>query len=73
MLAPQVERTRAVADRLQSDAIASTRQIEWLVVASPQALAEGAIADAVPGVAAVLDAYVKTLPRVLALAASSAR
>lgn len=71
-LAPQVERTRAIADRLQSDAVASTRQIRWPVVASPQALAQADIADAAPGVGAILDAYVKTLPRVLALVASSA-
>lgn len=71
-LAPQVERTRAVADRLQSDAVASTRQIRWPVVASPQALEEAGLADVGPGVSAILDAYVKTLPRVLALAASSA-
>lgn len=42
------------------------------VVASREALAAAGIADAAPGMTAVLDAYVKTLPRLLVLASSSA-
>lgn len=41
------------------------------MVASRDALVAAGIGDAAPGMAAVLDAYVKTLPRLLVLASSS--
>lgn len=41
-------------------------------MADQRALHTAGVEDAAAGIAAVLDAYVKTLPRVLILAASSA-
>lgn len=72
-LAPQVEASRPVADALQQRAVDSARRLSWPVAATPAALAAAGVADAAPGMAAVLDAYVKTLPRVLVLAASVTR
>jgi hypothetical protein len=43
------------------------------MAADPSALSAADVPDAVPGQAAILDAYVKTLPRVLVLASSSVR
>ena len=71
-LAPQVESTRRVADALQGNAMQAAQQVRWTVGATPAALERAGVADVAPGMAAVLDAYVKTLPRVLVLAASSA-
>ena len=41
------------------------------MIASPAALDTAGVGDAGPGVAAILDCYLTTLPRVLALVASS--
>lgn len=71
-LAPQVGASRAAADDLQARAVETARGLPWTVVASADALAGAGIADAAPGMTAVLDAYVKTLPRLLVLASSSA-
>lgn len=71
-LAPQVASSRPAASALQSRALDVARDLPWTVVASREALAAAGIADAAPGMTAVLDAYVKTLPRLLVLASSSA-
>ncbi len=68
---PQVAGSRTSADRLQDDAVAAARAVEWPVLASREAMAAHGVADAAPAMASILDAYVKTLPRVLALVASS--
>ena len=70
-LQPQVEASRAAADDLQRRAVQEARDLPWSVLASPTALEQAGIADARPGMTAVLDAYVKTLPRLLVLASSS--
>ena len=70
-LQPQVEPSRGAADGLQRRAVQEARDLPWSVVASPAALEQAGAVDARPGMAAVLDAYVKTLPRLLVLAASS--
>lgn len=44
----------------------------WRTVANPQALERAGVADAAPGMTAILDVYVTTIPRVLTLVASSA-
>jgi hypothetical protein len=72
-LRPQVRSSRVAADDLQSRALDAARDLPWTVVASREALDAAGIADAMPGMTAVLDAYVKTLPRLLVLASSSAR
>jgi len=72
-LAPQVVGSRPAADALQRAALDAARQLPWSVAADPAALSAAGVPDAVPGVAAILDAYVKTLPRVLVLASSSMR
>jgi hypothetical protein len=46
-------------------------QVAWQVAATPAALDRVRLNDARPGMAAVLDAYVLTLPRVLVLVAAS--
>lgn len=71
-LRPQVDAIWPVADRLQADALETVPALPWGVVASPTALVNEGLGDAAPAMESVLDAYVKTLPRVLALAASSA-
>lgn len=70
-LHPQVAETREAAERLQERAVANARSYRWPVVASPTALDSAGIGDAAPAQAAILDAYVKTLPRLLVLVASS--
>jgi hypothetical protein len=70
-LAPQVAGSRPAADDLQSKAIEVARRLPWTVVADRAALDSAGIADAAPGMSSVLDAYIKTLPRLLVLAASS--
>lgn len=70
-LAPQVADSRPPADALQRAALDSARQLPWSVAAGPAALSAVGVPDAVPGMLAILDAYVKTLPRVLVLASSS--
>ena len=72
-LAPQVSASRAAADDLQSRAVDAARRLPWRVAASRDALTAAGVGDAAPGMTAVLDAYVKTLPRLLVLASSSAR
>ncbi|MGY1708564.1 hypothetical protein ACI8AC_03550 [Geodermatophilus sp. SYSU D00758] len=71
VLGPQAGATRPAADRLQERALARARQVPWQVAAGPAALTASGLDDARPGIAAVLDAYVTTLPRVLVLVASS--
>ena len=70
-LGPQAATSRDAADRLQERAVSEARSYPWPVVAGPGALEAAGIADAAPAQAAILDAYVKTLPRLLALVASS--
>jgi hypothetical protein len=70
-LGAQVAATRPAADRLQHEAVRAAHEQDWRVVASPAALDGEGVGDAAPALAAILDAYVKTLPRVLTLAASS--
>jgi hypothetical protein len=71
-LEPQVGSSRPAADALQERSLEIARGLPWTVVASRDALVAAGIGDAAPGMAAVLDAYVKTLPRLLVLASSSA-
>ena len=71
-LTPQVASSRAAADDLQAQAVEVARGLPWTVVAGADALSAAGVADAAPGMTAVLDAYVKTLPRLLVLASSSA-
>ncbi|MCZ2824436.1 MULTISPECIES: hypothetical protein [unclassified Modestobacter] len=71
-LRPQVEVSRPAADHLQARASEVARGLPWRVAASPAALEHAGVTDARPGMAAVLDAYRATLPRVLVLVASSA-
>lgn len=71
VLGPQAGTTRPAADRLQQKALASARQVPWQVAAGPDPLTRDGLEDARPGMAAVLDAYLVTLPRVLVLVASS--
>lgn len=59
--------------QLSGQVEASARGLEWPAVASPAALERRDIGAAAPGVAAILDAYLATLPRVLTLVASSHR
>lgn len=70
-LGPQAERSRGHADRLQGEAVERARSLPWPVVASPDALRAAGVEDAIPAQASILDAYLKTLPRVLALVGSS--
>lgn len=71
VLGPQAAATRPVADGLQHRVFADARQLPWQVAATPAALDRTGLNDARPGIAAVLDAYVVTLPRVLVLVAAS--
>ena len=71
-LEPQATATRAAADRVQQAAIAGALRLPWHAVADRAALARSGISDAQPGMRVILDAYATTLPRVLALVASSA-
>jgi hypothetical protein len=73
VLAPQVTTSRTAADDLQAGAVDVARGLPWTVVASRDALDAAGVGDAAPGMTAVLDAYVKTLPRLLVLASSSGR
>jgi len=68
-LEPQTPTTRPRADRLQRDALAAAPALPWEAVADPAALERAGIADAAPGMVAILRAYVVTLPRVLTLVA----
>lgn len=70
-LGPQVASTRSAADHLQATASEVARDLPWRIAATPAALEQAGLPDARPGMAAVLDAYRATLPRVLVLAASS--
>lgn len=67
-LRPQVARTRGDAEGLQRLADERARSVPWFVVADVASLEAAGVADALPGISVILDAYVKTLPRVLALA-----
>lgn len=71
-LAPQVDAVWPATEQLRTDALQAATALPWGVVTSPEALANAGVVDAAPAMQAILDAYVKTLPRVLTLAASSA-
>ncbi|MBW3605422.1 MAG: halocarboxylic acid dehydrogenase DehI family protein [Actinobacteria bacterium] len=68
----QVPAALQAADRLQAAALDAARAMQWPVVADADALRRAGVGDAAAGIASILDAYIKTLPRVLVLAASSA-
>lgn len=68
-LAPRVPGSMASAEQVQAEAIGTAHGLQWPVVASPEALAEAEVDDAAAGMSAILDAYVKTLSRVLTLVA----
>jgi hypothetical protein len=70
-LGPQVSASRPTAENLRERAVEAARRLPWQVAATPASLERAGIADAHPGMAAVLDAYLTTLPRVLVLVASS--
>lgn len=72
-LGPQVASSRTAADDLQRRALDAARRLPWTVVADRASLDASGVVDAAPGMSSVLDAYVKTLPRLLVLASSSAR
>lgn len=72
VLRPQVPAALAAAEPLQARAVSLARQVRWPAAADPVALRRAGAPDAAAGMATVLDAYGKTLARVLALAASSA-
>lgn len=59
------------AAAVAEDAARTAAALPWSVVASPAALAQRHLDDAAPGVGAILDAYLATLPSVLTLVASS--
>ena len=71
-LAGQVEPTRQHAAALGRRAAQAARGLTWPTVASPTALEEAGIGDVRPGMAAILDCYLTTLPRVLTLVACCA-
>lgn len=71
-LGPQVEPTREPARALADRARRATRQLSWPVLADPVALRASGVAEAAPGIAAILGCYVTTLPRVLTLVACCA-
>lgn len=66
---PQAHRTRPRADRLQEQAMEAARQWPWGPVADRDTLRRDEIEDAAPGTEAILDAYTRTLPRVLTVVA----
>jgi len=68
-LEPQTPTTRPRADQLQREAMAAAHGLPWEVVADSAALERAGLGDATPGMAAILRAYVATLPRVLTLVA----
>ncbi|RZU34500.1 hypothetical protein [Blastococcus saxobsidens] len=70
-LRSQVAHTRPAADDLQATASEFAPRLPWRVAATPDALEQAGLTDVRPGMAAVLDAYLVTLPRVLVLVASS--
>lgn len=70
---PELERVlleaRDASVMLQDVAHQLTMRLPWKRVASPAALEAAGIGDALPGMRSVLQAYMKTLPRLLALVA----
>lgn len=70
-LYPHVAQTRQPARTLSDQARHTAHELAWPVIASPAALDTAGVGDAAPGVAAILDCYLTTLPRVLTLVASS--
>ena len=70
-LEPQAAPTRGNADALQDAASSAAADLPWERVADREALRATGIEEAEPGMNAILRAYVTTLPRVLALVASS--
>ena len=70
-LSENVEGTRVPARELRGEALRAARSMTWPVVADPSAVKASGIADAVPAITAILDAYIKTLARVLALVRES--
>lgn len=71
-LGPQAPQTEVAAEQLQRRATAAANTVPWQVATNPAALTAGSLSDAAPGMAAILDAYLVTLSRVLTLVASSA-
>lgn len=71
-LGPQVPTTASAAEELRRRALDVAAGLPWKSAATPDSLAAHGAADAGPGMRAVLSAYLLTLPRVLALVASSA-
>ena len=71
---PAGDSSNAPARRQPSEAAAldGAQAVQWPVIADPAALRHAGIGDARAGIASILDAYVKMLPRVLVLVASSA-
>lgn len=63
------ERTRSHATWLQDIAYQAAAGLAWSPVASPESLDSAGLGDASPGMEAILDAYIKTLPRALVLVA----
>jgi len=70
-LSPHVAQTRQTSRTLSDQARRTAHELAWPVIASPAALDTAGVGDAAPGVAAILDCYLTTLPRVLTLVASS--
>lgn len=71
-LGPQVAATASAAEELRRRALDVAAGLPWRSAATPDSLAAHGAADAGPGMRAVLSGYLLTLPRVLALVASSA-
>lgn len=72
-LAPQVDAILPAAERLGEQARVGAKRLPWVCCADQRSLGGVGLDDAAPGLRAILEAYLTTLPRVLALAASSAR
>lgn len=62
-------RTRAIATRVQAEAYDTAVGLPWSSVAGPAALERAGVPDAAAGMRAILQAYITTLPRALALVA----
>ncbi len=72
MLEPQAAGTRERASAPASAAASAAAALPWEVAATPAALQAAGIADAGPGMAAILRAYAQTPSRVLVLVAGCA-
>lgn len=70
-LAPQIPNTTGPAATVQADALERAGTLPWRTAASPEALEAAGVTDAMPGMRRILDGYLFTLPRVLALVAAN--